>query len=196
MTSDFSLHLPTKYAPKQSGPKLPIPAPSLDFMTTTWSVTHSTLSMWRTARNVRITYKLLPAKPDLRPRLDDLVEYEPSNKPHRKTVHGIDTQADAGGWNWRGKGLLRVAGSHWEVMGWGETRTEEGVRERWVVTWFAPTMFTKEGIDVYCDRKEGLSVATYSKIEEALKALDAKPLVEMVEKDMQPVEITLPWIEE
>lgn len=145
---------------------------------------------------MRITYKLLPAKPDLRPRLDDLVEYEPSKKPHRKSVHGIDTQADAGGWDWRGKGLLRPIGSHWEVIGWGEARTEEGVRERWAVTWFAPTMFTKEGIDVYCDRREGISEETYAGIEAALKGLDAKALVDMVEGDMRPVEIVLPWIEE
>ncbi|CAM1509082.1 Fc.00g028210.m01.CDS01 [Cosmosporella sp. VM-42] len=200
MTSEVALHLPSKYAPKQSGPRLPVPAPGLDFLTNTWTVTHSTLSMWRTARNVRITYTLIPAKPDGRPRLDDLVEYEPIPKPnkmtHRKTVAGIDTQADNGGWDWRGKGLLKPVGSHWEVLGWGEGVTAEGVREKWAVTWFAPTVFTKEGIDVYCDKKEGLSAATYEKIDAALKALGERHLVEMVEKDIRPVEIQLPWLEE
>lgn len=54
------LKLPAKYASSSDAPPSS-PAPALDWLTTTWSVTHSTLSMWRSARNVRITYKLLPA---------------------------------------------------------------------------------------------------------------------------------------
>lgn len=50
-------------------------------------------------------------------------------------------------------------------------------------------------MDVYCDRREGLSEATYRGIEEALKKVEAKELADMVAKDMQPVEIKLPWIE-
>ncbi|KFA60868.1 hypothetical protein S40285_04836 [Stachybotrys chlorohalonatus IBT 40285] len=191
----ISLILPSKYAPKTSGPPLPASAPDLDWMTGTWTVTHSTLSMWRSARNVRITYALLPAKSDLRPRMDDLVEYEPTSKEGvLKNVQGVDTQADKG-WNWKGKGLLFFVGSHWEILGWGEAQTPDGARERWAVTYFAPTLFTKEGLDIYCDRKEGLSEQTYSSIMEALKKLDAKHLVDLVMTDMQPVEIRLPWVE-
>ncbi|KAH7320059.1 hypothetical protein B0I35DRAFT_227386 [Stachybotrys elegans] len=191
----IELTLPSKYAPKTSGPPLPSSAPDLEWMTGTWSVTHSTLAMWRTARNVRITYTLLPAKSDLRPRMDDLVEYEPTGKQGVvKSVQGIDTQADKG-WNWKGKGALFFVGSHWEIMGWGDAVTPSGDRERWAVTYFAPTMFTKEGLDIYCDRKEGLSEQTYERIMEALLKLDAEHVVDLVKKEMQPVEITLPWAE-
>lgn len=64
-----------------------------------------------------------------------------------------------------------------------------------MVTWFAPTLFTKEGLDIYSDRREGLSEATYKKIDEALRTLDAKVLVDMVAQDMKPVEIKFPWKE-
>lgn len=191
----IKLEVPSKYA--GSATVAPPSAPALDWITTTWTVTHSTLSMWRDARNVRITYKLLPGTTDGRPRLDDLVEYEPTSKDGvRKSVEGIDTQATSTGWDWRGKGWLLFVGSHWEILGWGEATTADGVKEKWAVTWFAPTVFTKEGLDIYCDRKEGLSEETYAAIREALKGLEAKKVVEMVEKHMQPVEIRLPWLEE
>lgn len=67
--------------------------------------------------------------------------------------------------------------------------------ERWVVTWFAPTIFTKEGVDIYSDRKEGLSPETVEGIIAELKKLDAPAVAQMVEKDMQDVEIKLPWKE-
>ena len=171
----------------------------MEWLTATWTVTHSTLAMWRSARNVRITYKPLAAKADGRARIDDLVEYEPTKHQGgvRKTVAGVDTQAadGGGGWDWRGKGWLFFVSSHWELLGWGEATTLEGKTERWAVTWFAPTVFTKEGVDVYCDQREGLSTGTYEKIMEALKRLDAKGVVDMVANDMQPVEIKLPWTE-
>ncbi|KOS21773.1 hypothetical protein ESCO_002190 [Escovopsis weberi] len=154
--------------------------------------------MWRSARNVRITYKALPAKPNGRARIDDLVEYEPSNKTGvLKTVAGVDTQAAAaagGAWNWRGKGLLFLVGSHWEILAWGEETAEDGETERWAVVWFAATLFTKEGLDVYCDRREGLSAATYRRIEDALRSAGGVEVAALAEGIM-PVQIQLPWIE-
>ncbi|KAM4059179.1 histidinolphosphatase-like protein [Hirsutella rhossiliensis] len=193
----IALNLPSKYSATPSGPVERRPPPPTDWLAGTWTVTHSTLSMWRSARNVRISYTPLAAKPDGRARIDDLVEYEPTGKTGvRKTVEGVDTQAAAGpGWDWRGKGWLFFVGSHWEVLGWGEETTAEGAKERWAVTWFAPTLFTKEGLDVYCDQRQGLSQATYQKVEAALKKMEARDIVAMVDKDMRPVEIKLPWTE-
>jgi hypothetical protein len=195
---DITINLPSKYASAKAEPTGSSPAPSLEWLTRTWTVTHSTLSMWRSARNVRISYTGLPPRPDGRARIDDLVEYQPTKKTDvLKTVEGVDTAATAGGasWDWRGKGWLFFVSSHWEVVAWGESRREDGEVERWAVTWFAPTVFTKEGVDVYCDRREGLSVATYGRIEEALRKVEAKELAGMVETDMRPVEIKLPWVE-
>jgi hypothetical protein len=160
--------------------------------------------MWRSARNVRITYKPLPPQNPSTSgacRIDDLVEYEALNgKGGVKTVAGVDTASkpnDTGAWDWRGKGWLFFVSSHWEVLGWGERPLAgaDGGVERWVVTWFAPTLFTKEGIDVYSDRREGPSKETLDEIMASLKGLDAKPVADMCEKDMQPVAIELPWKE-
>lgn len=194
--STIQLTLPSKYSPTKPEPATQTTAP-IEWFIRTWTVTHSTLSMWRTARNVRITYKTLPAKPDGRVRIDDLVEYEPSNQADGavKSVAGTDTQSPNGGWDWRGKKWLFFVSSHWEVLGSGEEKTADGETERWAVTWFAPTLFTKEGLDIYSDRREGISEATYGKIDEALRKLDAKVLVDMVAQDMKPVEIKLPWKE-
>ncbi|POR31751.1 Uncharacterized protein TPAR_08058 [Tolypocladium paradoxum] len=192
----ITLNLPSKYSSKSASPTGSSPAPPIEWLTGTWTVTHSTLSMWRSARNVRITYRPLPPKADGRPRIDDLVEYEPTGKTGvRKTVAGVDTQA-GGGWDWRGRGWLFFVGSHWELLGWGEEATADGGRERWAVTWFAPTVFTNEGVDVYCDRREGLSEQTYKRVEEALRGMEAGEVASMVEKDMRAVEIKLPWTEE
>lgn len=191
-SAGIALNLPSKYSPSAERR----PPPTADWLAGTWTVTHSTLSMWRSARNVRISYTPLAAKPDGRARIDDLVEYEPAGKTGvRKTVGGVDTQATGAGWDWRGKGWLFFVGSHWEVLGWGEETTAEGATERWAVTWFAPTLFTKEGLDVYCDRREGLTLATYQKVEAALMTMEARDIVAMVDKDMLPVEIKLPWTE-
>lgn len=156
--------------------------------------------MWRTARNVRITYTPTPPRAaDGAPRLGDLVEYEAaSGKGGVKSVSGVDTAAIGGAWEWRGTGLLYFVTSRWEVLGWGERplpEAEGGGVERWVVTWFAPTLFTKEGVDIYSDRPGGGSEDTVRQLLEVLKTHDAKPLAEMCEKDMKPVQINLPWKE-
>lgn len=104
--------------------------------------------------------------------------------PQPKSIKGIDTPDGDGAWNWRGKGWLKVASSHWEVLGWGEV---EG--ERWVVTWFAPSLFTPAGLDIYSSRKEGLSEGLYGKIMKGLEALEATEMAELVKRDMKAVKI-------
>lgn len=93
-----------------------------------------------------------------------------------KTVEGIDTPsagAKGGEWDWRGKGWLKIASSHWEVLGWGDlhpnTRQGEGEQgNQWVVTYFAKTLFTPAGIDIYSRRKEGMWREVVERIKEEL----------------------------
>ncbi|KAI0389727.1 hypothetical protein F5Y17DRAFT_462446 [Xylariaceae sp. FL0594] len=203
----ITLRPPSKYATNSSNPKAntaePFIAPSNEWLWNTWTVTHSTLSMWESAQNVRITYtphkshdasKGDNAKPSVN---DNIVEYEKKNgKGGVHTVVGIEKPDPniPGSWNWRGKGLLAIASSHWEILGWGERPVPSGGgTERWAVTWFAPTLFTEEGIDIYSDRKEGLRAETVKQIIEALKQLEVPRFVELVEKRMKKVAINLPW---
>ena len=104
--------------------------------------------------------------------------------PQPKSIKGIDTPDGDGAWNWRGKGWLKVASSHWEVLGWGQ-RDGEG----WVVTWFAPSLFTPAGLDIYSGRKEGMSEGLYREIMEALEGLEAKEMAELCKTEMREVQI-------
>ncbi|KAL2214288.1 hypothetical protein CC79DRAFT_135845 [Sarocladium strictum] len=211
--SSFYCEPPSKYSNKTQVVDRVLQSPPLEWLNRTWTVTHSTLDMWRSARNVRISYTTLPSSPGKPDRIDDLVEYEPNNTstPTLKTVRGVDTRA-SNGWDWRGKSWLFFVTSHWEILGWGEILSEDGteVVERWAVTWFAPTVFTKEGVDVYSDRPEGVSEQTYKKIYEGLEGMvegeegsvkdslrlgKGEDVVKMWREDLVPVEIKLPWVQ-
>lgn len=215
--STISLRAPSVYLTDKSQPSTTdggvFVSPPLEWLYRTWSVTHSTLPMWRSARNVRITYKPLPAAAASEVHIDDLVEYEKANKSGAyKTVNGVDKPDPTvpASWNWRGKGWLKIASSHWEVLGWGEKPLSPSAAaaaasdaqqqqpaatvERWVVTWFAATLFTPEGIDIYSDRPEGISAETLTGITAALNSLEKAPkVVEYVSKDLREIEIQLPW---
>ncbi|KAM3086476.1 hypothetical protein ACMFMG_000608 [Clarireedia jacksonii] len=187
--SKITIRSPIKY----NHPSADFTTPPLEWLQHTWSVTHSTLPMWRSAKNVRITYKIIPpSKPGSAPLLDDEVTSVPTTKtwmPQPKSIQGIDTADGDGAWNWRGKGWLKMASSHWEVLGWGERDIGEEEKERWVVTWFAPSMFTPQGLDIYSSRKEGLSEGTYKEVRRALEEMEARDLGELVKKDMFEVKI-------
>ncbi|RFU30608.1 hypothetical protein B7463_g5743, partial [Scytalidium lignicola] len=192
----IALRSPQKYSGKSSSSEK-FTSPPLEWLQGTWVVTHSTLPMWRKAKNVRITYKIIPPSDPSKPvLLDDEVCSEPTQKtlmPQPKSIKGIDTPAGDGAWNWRGKGLLMVASSHWEVLGWGErdavTSDGEKVKERWVVTWFAPSLFTPAGVDLYSSRETGMTEDTYKDIMTTLKSIGIPELVYLITKEMREVKI-------
>jgi hypothetical protein len=129
--------------------------------------------MWRSARNVRITYTPLPGSDPVQ--LDDLVEYNPLNSEKAKSVRGVD-KPEAGGWayKWRGRGWLVIAGSRWEVLGYGTEEREGGDGEganEWVVTFFAKTLFTPAGLDLYSRSEKRLGEGTVEGIKKALEGL-------------------------
>ncbi|KAF2843073.1 hypothetical protein M501DRAFT_925941 [Patellaria atrata CBS 101060] len=151
--------------------------PTPQWLEATWHVTHSSLPMWKSKRNVRITYKILDS--DATPKLDDMVTYQALNGKKVKNVHGIDTPVSTSGvgdgwaYNWRGVGWLKIASSHWEVIGYGNDNgaAEEGVEGEngYIVTYFAKTLFTPAGIDICCRNPEGVSKAVLEGIKRALR---------------------------
>lgn len=130
--------------------------------------------MWKSKRNVKITYTLLPPSSQTIPaeqtdRLDDVVSYQPLDSPKVSTVHGVDKMSGSHDvWDWRGRGWLVIAGSHWEVLGWGE----EVGGNAWCVTYFAKTLFTPAGIDFYSRGREGLGEETIKAIKEGLAGIE------------------------
>ncbi|KAL9100332.1 MAG: hypothetical protein Q9163_004281 [Psora crenata] len=120
--------------------------------------------MWKTKRNVKITYKPLSSQ-----KLEDIVSYQPISSDKQKTVLGVDTVGkNTGEWDWRGKGWLMIASSHWEVLGWGEL--EGGAQ--WVVTYFAETLFTPAGVDIYSRAKRGCGDEVVKRIKDALRGIE------------------------
>jgi len=157
--------------------------PQLDLkdMMGTWYVTHSTLPMWKSKKDVTITYALLPPKPGAPAsepaRLDDVVEFrartDPRSKPRRRIV-GVDTAVPprAGAaptrFKWRGRGWLVVASSRWQLLGY---RAADVSAPAWAVTFFEKTLFTPAGVDVYARTATGLPEELYKLIREGVKGL-------------------------
>jgi hypothetical protein len=173
--------------PNKPSPNSSWKPPQVDWLEGTWHVTHSTLPLWETKKNVRITYKSLPSEKDATSsnshRLDDLVSYQWLNSDDVKTIHGIDTPSrdgDTGAWDWRGTGWLFLTTSHWEFLGWGDGSPEDeglsgssaGKQEDWAVTYFDKTLFTPVGIDIYSRSEGGLSPEMVSRIRAALREVD------------------------
>jgi hypothetical protein len=143
--------------------------------------------MWKKNRNVRITYTVTSTTPL---EIDDLVTYQPLGSDSLKTVRGVDkpfdvpntTHGDDGGadpessmgYNWRGKGWLMIASSKWEILGYGDeegTGVGEGAQKNgWVVTYFAKTLFTPAGVDIY-SRVGALKPETVESIKAGLAGL-------------------------
>ncbi|OQD69183.1 hypothetical protein PENPOL_c002G03164 [Penicillium polonicum] len=176
--SSISIGLPKVHA--RSGAN---PVPPTDFIIGTWHVTHTTLPLWKGKRNVNITYKLLPADTTGVQKIDDLVQYQSIDSEKIKSVHGVDTPTpgNPGAWDWRGKGWLMIASSHWECLGFGHTDDDD----QWMVTYFDKTLFTPAGIDVYSRNKEGLPQATVDEILDALKGLGVKDITDLANSVFQ-----------
>ncbi|CAI4217236.1 unnamed protein product [Parascedosporium putredinis] len=163
------IRAPRQYKPAQAAESSS--SPPLEWLHRSWTVTHSTLKR-------------------------DLVAYQSKGSTKVKTVSGADTAVAAGGgdltaWNWRGSGLLKPISCPWEMIGWGERVDAEGRTEKWAVTWFAKTLFTEEGLDVYTDRREGMSEELEGLILAALATVGVEPLQQLVAKNMQKVAIDL-----
>ncbi|KAJ8609100.1 hypothetical protein MRB53_039299 [Persea americana] len=127
----------------------------------TWHVTHSTLPLWRDKRNVRITYTPLSEG-----RLDDLVTYQ-----------GLgDDKGERGDGNGPSDGIGRSDDVATEPAAGAAAgaAVADGPGEQWVITYFAKTMFTPAGIDVYARKAEGLSEATLRRLQRALLALSVE----------------------
>ena len=159
--------------------------PTTDWLTGTWHVTHSTLPMWKSKRNVTIVYKPLPPSTsspaqDGTNRLDDIVYYQTLSSDKVKTIAGIDTANgnDTSTWGWRGKGMLTLISSHWEILGYGDLEDEH----QWVVTYFSKTLFTPAGIDVYSRKKEGVPEAALTALKEAIAGSEHEPVQKLAQE--------------
>src|SRR5947208_3291998 len=150
------------------------PSPSLDFLHGAWHVTHSTLPMWKSNRNVVITYT--PAEGNTGG-IQERVSFKPRNNDKQKNIQGFDTPHTEipASYKWRGKGWLKLTSSQWEVQGHGNE--EDG----WVVTYFHKTMFSPAGIDIYAKKHGGFSEELLQRIVSEIKGVGDEHLQKLVE---------------
>lgn len=159
--------------------------PSLDWLQGTWHVTHSTLPMWKSRKNVNITYRVLSSKSAAGiNQLDDVVRYQNRTAKvgsQAKTVRGVDTAVErsTGFWHWRGRGWLCIASSHWEILGHGVVGDDQA--NRWMVTYFSKTLFTPAGVDIYSRSGSRLPSETLEGIKGALARIDDLQIQKLVE---------------
>lgn len=101
-----------------------------------WLIQASNFPMWLSGKrlNPSITYQGIPNESE---KLLDLVEYQKRNGK-RKSIVGIDTVVQKG-FEWRGKGILKLLRSHWSVA---------GMNEMILVIRFEASLVTPAGVDV------------------------------------------------
>ena len=68
----------------------------------------------------------------------------------------------------RGKGLLAIASSHWQLLG---AALAPAATPEWAVTYFSKTIFTPAGLDVYARGPKGLSDEQVAMIVRAIEGL-------------------------
>lgn len=101
-----------------------------------WLIQASNFPMWLSGKrlNPSITYQGIPDESE---KLLDVVEYQKRNGK-RKSIVGIDTVVQKG-FEWRGKGILKLLRSRWSVAGMSETI---------LVIRFDASLVTPAGVDV------------------------------------------------
>lgn len=86
-----------------------------------------------------------------------------------------------------------MATSDWEILGYGGEGKRGSEGEDWVVTYFAKTMFTPAGIDIYSRTKEGLEKAAVKRIIKALKESESEEIRGLAR---ELFEVTRTWNED
>ena len=131
-----------------------------------------------------MSYSIIPAPNTQDPsnRLDDNTSYQPLTSSKFKTINGVDTArgADTSIWDWRGKGWLTIATTHWEILGFGDVPDEAGGPGHWLVTYFTATRFTSAGVNIYSKRKEGNPDSVVRDILESLGGIENEAVRKLV----------------
>lgn len=127
----------------------------------TWFIIGSNFPMWLKGDKTDPSFTYTLMQKHQQEVLLDEVKYIKKGKT--KTITGYDhpNKDNPKAFTWRGKGLLFIAKSHWEV----KLIDPKG---EWAVIWFSKTLFTPEGIDII-SRKQQLDAATIERIKEKIR---------------------------
>ena len=86
-----------------------------------------------------------------------------------------------------GKGVIKVASSHWDILGWGvdnnaRSKGQGSAEKLWMVTYFIKTVFTPSAVDIYSRDPAGLSPELVQDIKKALKRTGHPELVRLTDE--------------
>ena len=113
----------------------------LQIISGTWFIINTNFPMWLKPKmhNPTFTYTLIEKK-GKRVLLDE-VKYQKNEKAKKITGYDYPDKDNKNAFIWRGKGLLLIAKSKWEVRLIDE-------HNKWAVIYFSKTLFTPEGVDI------------------------------------------------
>lgn len=140
---------------------------------------------------LQITYNIVPSTGSSKDkeRLDDIVEYQDSSSNKVRSVRGCNVEVgdhDTSGWDWRGKGIIKIASSHWDILGWGVDsqghRGGQSLDRTWMVTYFIRTVFTPAAVDIYSRDPNGLSEELVADIKRALRRTEHPELIALCDQ--------------
>ncbi len=127
----------------------------------TWYVNMSNFKMWLKGNKLNPQFIYAFQTKGGVAGLNDVVRYDQHNK--ERLIKGFDKPVDAHATKfiWRGKGLLSLFKSTWEIM---------YQNDQWAIVHFSKTLATAEGYDVI-SRQKDLDEATMLAIQAKLKEL-------------------------
>lgn len=198
--TDIRLRPPTKYTHKSNVYQTKRFDTPLRWLSRTWTMTHSTQSKWLQASSVRTTFSCKFVDNSEPPfyyckhfqELVEVVDYEKRGFRMSTPSISVKPNHDLPSWKRRGKGWRKVENVQWEILGWGERQGPEGL-ERWLVIWTDSGLLSKEGVDIYCDRPEGLGEETFDEIMKSLyDVLDAPKFARFLRENLKEVEVQQP----
>lgn len=179
MNTSFTLRCPSIYTPSPALDPPAIQPLSLEQHLGRWYITYTSSPDWRDKRNVLLTYSLLNATNQPNPPIDDLITYQNVSSARFQSVHGTDTpsKTDPWAWTWRGNGFLKIASSHWEILGHGKLED----CGQWMVVYAQKSIFSPASINVYTREKHGLPEAMLESIKATLADFGQDSLRALVE---------------
>ncbi|WP_373513731.1 hypothetical protein [Persicitalea sp.] len=128
-----------------------------------WYIHYSDFPMWLKGDKLNPTFNYRYGKRGAVTGLHDEVVFTKNGK--QKSIVGFDTPTDATNTSfvWRGKGLLSLVKSKWEILHLSSDK-------RWAIIHFEKTLFTPEGYDVI-SRDWHMDVTQQQEIHNKLKTI-------------------------
>lgn len=129
-----------------------------------WYIQATNFPMWLKGdkQNPSFNYTVIESSKGVK-RLLDEVKFVKKGK--EKAIVGFDTPLNASNtkFKWRGKGILGVLKSKWEILYWDKA-------EEWAIIGFEKTLFTPKGYDII-SRKRNLVGVIEQKVQQRLAQL-------------------------